>query len=60
MGSELLACLGQVCGEVRQRRRKLSSIAVYATVFQAEIFANLACGRDCMERNYTREQTYIC
>jgi hypothetical protein len=53
MGSEWLACLGQVC--VGWDRGKLSSLGVNATVFQVEIFAVLACARNC-----TGEHTYIC
>jgi ribonuclease HI len=41
---------------VGPRRRLSVSFGLHATVFQAEIFANLA----CIDRNYTRGQTYIC
>jgi hypothetical protein len=47
-----------VCGP-RPNRRLSFSLGVHAIVFKAEIFAILACAKDCTERYYTREQIYI-
>jgi hypothetical protein len=44
---------------VRSRRSLHFSLYVPARVFQAEIFGILSYTRDCIERNYTREQSYI-
>jgi hypothetical protein len=46
--------------EARQRRRRSFSCYVYGTALEAEIFAILDYIDDCIERNYTGEQKYIC
>jgi hypothetical protein len=38
-----------VCGVML--KRNMSSLGIYTIVFQAEVFAILACVRDCTERN---------
>jgi hypothetical protein len=41
-------------------RRRLSSLFVHVAIFQAEIFEVLADARGCIERNYTKQEIYIC
>jgi hypothetical protein len=48
-----------VCGAILKRGLSFS-LGVHATVLQSEIFAILAFAKDSIERNYTREQIYIC
>jgi hypothetical protein len=48
-----------VCGVILKRGLSFS-LGVHFTVLQSEIFVILAFAKDPVEKNYTREQIYVC